>query len=320
MSSLLATLSLGVVRHKGQSFMFSALAETGKTTSCFGFFLFLRGILMDLSKGKAENLPEISTKGMNNNHTLLTKSVQTWAFGDTLVRTIQIESEPYFVGKDVATALEYKLTTDLTKNLDPDEITTCTIPTSGGNQEMLVINEPGLYHAIFMSRKEAAKEFRRWVTNEVLPAIRKTGTYTVTLEAELEQEKKRLEIAQFRANRYILEHLEELGEKKLLTRSAIQKVVGNATGDNSAAAFSDEDVRVKNFIFEICKVVEIGFVPVAELYERYENWTNGNCLSRNTFVRRVQKVMGKFVDYKQKRVNGELILVFTGLEFLGNVK
>lgn len=271
---------------------------------------------MDFSKEKTENLPECRIKGACNSSPLLTKKVQTWAFGDTLVRTIQIDNEPWFVGKDVANALDYPKAWNLTQSLDPDEITNCTILTSGGNQEMLVINEPGLYHAIFMSRKEAAKEFRRWVTNEVLPAIRKTGTYTVTLDTELEQEKKRLEIAQFRANRYILEHLEELGEKKLLTRSAIQKVVGNATGDNSAAAFSDEDMRVKNFIFETCKVVEIGFVSAAEFYERYQKWSGGNCLSRNTFVRRVQKIMGKFVDYKQKRVNGEVILVFTGIEFV----
>ncbi len=271
---------------------------------------------MNLSKAtEAENLLEISAKGMNNNHTLLTKSVQTWVFGDTLVRTVQIKNEPYFVGKDVATALEYKLTTDLTKNLDSDEITTCTIPTFGGKQEMLVINESGLYHAIFMSRKEAAKEFRRWVTNEVLPAIRKTGTYTATLETELEQEKKRLEIARFRASRYILDHLEELSEKKLLTRAAIQEVIVNAAGENSAAVFSDEDARIKNFIFESCKVAETGFVPVSELYECYKKWAGGNCLSRNTFVRRVQKIMGKFVEYKQKRVNGEIILVFVGIEF-----
>ena len=139
---------------------------------------------MDLPKNNsqnAENLPEASARGRINSHTLLTKSIQTWAFSDMLIRTIQIENAPYFVGKDVATALEYKQATDMTKYLDEDEVSTCTIPTSGGNQEMLVINEPGLYHAIFMSRKESAKEFRRWVTNEVLPAIRKTGTYTVTL-------------------------------------------------------------------------------------------------------------------------------------------
>ncbi|MBO7583058.1 MAG: Bro-N domain-containing protein [Treponema sp.] len=271
---------------------------------------------MDLPKNStknAENLPEITRKAYNSS-TLLTKTVQTWAFGDLLIRTLQIDNESYFVGKDVAKALEYRAADDMTRYLDDDEKLIRSISVAGQNREMILINEPGLYHAIFMSRKETAKEFRRWVTNEVLPAIRKTGTYTLTLDAELEQEKKRLEIAQFRANRYILEHLEELGEKKLLTRSAIQKVVGNAAGDNSASAFSDEDMRVKNFIFETCKVVEIGFVPAAELYEHYEIWSGGNCLSRNTFVRRVQKIMGKFVDYKQKRVNGELMLVFTGIE------
>ena len=255
------------------------------------------------------------TKGMQIVHTLSAQNVQSWAFGDELVRTIQIENAPFFVAKDVSIALGYKNATDLTRSLDSDEIINCIVPTSGGNQEMLVINEPGLYHAIFMSRKEAAKEFRRWVTNEVLPQIRKTGTYTITLDTELEQEKKKLEIAQLRANRYILEHLGELGEKKFLTRSAIQGIVGNAAGENSAALFSDEDMRIKNFIFEVCKVVDFGFVPVSKLYERYETWCAGNCLSRNTFVRRVQKIMGKFVDYKQKRVNGELILVFTGIEF-----
>ena len=258
---------------------------------------------------------EINTRYHDKSVIPLTKNVQSWAFGDTLVRTVQIENTPWFVAKDVAASLGYSKTQNLTDVLDSDETFKITIPTSGGNKETTIINEPGLYHAIFMSRKEAAKEFRRWVTNEVLPQIRKTGTYTVTLDTELEQEKKKLEIAQFRANRYILEHLEELGEKKLLTRSAIQGIVGNAAGENSAAAFSNEDMRIKNFIFEVCKVVDFGFVPVSELYERYETWCAGNCLSRNTFVRRVQKIMGKFVDYKQKRVNGELILVFTGIEF-----
>lgn len=192
---------------------------------------------------------EISTKGMQIVQTLSAQKVQSWAFGDELVRTIQIENAPFFVAKDVSIALGYKNASD------------------------------------------------------------------ITLDTELEQEKKKLEIAQFRANRYILEHLEELDERKLLTRSAIQGIVGNAAGENSAAAFSDEDMRIKNFIFEVCKVVDFGFVPVSELYERYKAWCAGNCLSRNTFVRRVQKIMGKFVDYKQKRVNGELILVFTGIEF-----
>ena len=265
---------------------------------------------------KIEKSSESCQKGAYNSSTLLAKNIQSWAFGDSLVRTIQLEDIVYFVGKDVAAALDYPKAWNLTQSLDVDEVVTCSIPTSGGVQEMLVINEPGLYHAIFMSRKEAAKEFRRWVTNEVLPAIRKNGGYALSLDAELEQEKKRSEIAQLRANRYILEHIEEFTEKNLLTRSNIQGIINGTSSENSSAAFSDEDLRIKTFIFETCRIAEFAFVTAADLYARYENWANGKCLSRNTFVRRVQKVMGKFVDYKQKRVNGEVVLVFTGMEFL----
>lgn len=265
---------------------------------------------------KAEKSLEFCVPLTQNVRTLLAKNVCSWAFNDMLVRTVAIDDNSWFVAKDVSTALEYRNATDLTRSLDSDEVVTCSIPTSGGVQEMLVINEPGLYHAIFMSRKEAAKEFRRWVTNEVLPAIRKNGGYALSLDAELEQEKKRSEIAQLRANRYILEHIEEFTEKNLLTRSNIQGIINGTSNENSAVAFSDEDLRIKTFIFETCRIAEFAFVTAADLYAQYENWANGKCLSRNTFVRRVQKVMGKFVDYKQKRVNGEVVLVFTGMEFL----
>lgn len=265
---------------------------------------------------KVEKSSEFCVPFAQNVRTLLAKNVCSWAFNDMLVRTVAIDDNSWFVAKDVSAALEYRNATDLTRSLDSDEVITCSIPTSGGVQEMLVINEPGLYHAIFMSRKEAAKEFRRWVTNEVLPAIRKNGGYALSLDAELEQEKKRSEIAQLRANRYILEHIEEFTEKNLLTRSNIQGIINGTSSENSSAAFSDEDLRIKTFIFETCRIAEFAFVTAADLYARYENWANGKCLSRNTFVRRVQKVMGKFVDYKQKRVNGEVVLVFTGMKFL----
>ena len=127
---------------------------------------------------------ELLSEGINTDakdmqivHTLSAQKVQSWAFGDELVRTIQIENAPFFVAKDVSIALGYKNATDLTRSLESDEIINCIIPTSGGNQEMLVINEPGLYHAIFMSRKTEVKTFRRWVTEEVLPAIRRTGSF-----------------------------------------------------------------------------------------------------------------------------------------------
>ena len=113
----------------------------------------------------------------NSNMIISDKDMHQWSFCNSFIRMFCLKKETWFVAKDVASALEYRKATDLTRSLDPDEILTFFIPTTGGNQEMLVISEAGLYHAIFISRKESAKEFRRWVTKDVLPEIRKTGTY-----------------------------------------------------------------------------------------------------------------------------------------------
>lgn len=97
-------------------------------------------------------------------------------FGD--IRTIVINNEPYFVGKDIATSLGYKDTSDaLKKHVHEDDKLTRRFADSGQNRNMIVINESGLYSLIFGSKLESAKEFKHWVTSEVLPAIRKTGGY-----------------------------------------------------------------------------------------------------------------------------------------------
>ena len=93
------------------------------------------------------------------------------------VRTLLIEDQPWFVASDVAQALLYSEAKDMTRNLDDDEKGRQIVPTLGGDQEMLVINESGLYSAILRSRKAEAKRFKKWVTAEVLPAIRKHGRY-----------------------------------------------------------------------------------------------------------------------------------------------
>jgi len=87
------------------------------------------------------------------------------------------QGEPWFVAADVAQSLEYRMASDMTRSLDDDEKGTQIVRTPSGDQEMLVINESGLYSAILKSRKPEAKRFKRWVTSEVLPAIRKTGAY-----------------------------------------------------------------------------------------------------------------------------------------------
>lgn len=93
------------------------------------------------------------------------------------VRTLLINDQPWFVATDVAASLQYLTAKDMARNLDDDEKGRQIVPTLGGDQELLVINESGLYSAILRSRKPEAKRFKKWVTAEVLPAIRKHGRY-----------------------------------------------------------------------------------------------------------------------------------------------
>lgn len=98
------------------------------------------------------------------------------AFGS--VRAVSVNDEPYFVGKDVAEILGYERPTDaVRKRVDPDDRGVAKMETPSGAQEMTIINESGLYSLILSSKLPKAKEFKRWVTAEVLPAIRKTGGY-----------------------------------------------------------------------------------------------------------------------------------------------
>lgn len=96
------------------------------------------------------------------------------------IRVKSIDGEPWFVAKDVCEVLDIQNSRDtLAKVLDEDEKGVATIYTLGGNQNMQIISESGLYHLIFVSRKPGARKFRKWVTSEVLPSIRKTGMYAV---------------------------------------------------------------------------------------------------------------------------------------------
>ena len=108
-------------------------------------------------------------------------------FGD--IRTVTINNEPWFVGKDVAEALGYsEPRSAVSKKLDEADRGVAEMETPSGNQNMTIINESGLYALIFGSKLESAKRFKHWVTSEVLPAIRKTGSYQkpMTIEEQLQ--------------------------------------------------------------------------------------------------------------------------------------
>ena len=93
------------------------------------------------------------------------------------VRVVEREGEPWFVAADVCRALEIGNSRMATERLDEDEKDVSTIDTPGGRQEMSIINESGMYDLIFCSRKPEAKAFKRWITHEVIPCIRKHGAY-----------------------------------------------------------------------------------------------------------------------------------------------
>lgn len=99
-------------------------------------------------------------------------------FGE--VRTIEVNGEPWLVGKDVATALGYSNTRDaLNKHVDAEDKGVAKCDTLGGTQDIVIINESGLYSLVLSSKLPGAKKFKRWVTSEVLPSIRKTGGYAL---------------------------------------------------------------------------------------------------------------------------------------------
>ena len=105
------------------------------------------------------------------------KSLQVFDYRGNEVRTTVIEGRPWFCAADICRVLDISNSRDAVGRLDEDEKGVALTDTPGGPQEMLHVNESGLYALILTSRKPEAKEFKRWITHEVLPQIRQTGAY-----------------------------------------------------------------------------------------------------------------------------------------------
>lgn len=119
---------------------------------------------------------------MDNNVTIFNNE----EFGQ--VRTVVIDDEPWFVGKDVAAALGYSNPRKaLNDHVDGEDKGVTKCDTLGGAQEMTIINESGLYSLILSSKLPTAKKFKHWVTSEVIPALRKTGSYNVPKLTDMEK-------------------------------------------------------------------------------------------------------------------------------------
>lgn len=174
-------------------------------------------------------------------------------FGE--IRTIMIDGEPWFVGKDVASALGYARPTDAARNnTDSEDKGISEIATPSGIQKMLIVNESGLYSLIFGSKLDSAKKFKKWVTSEVLPSIRKTGAYGqpsfpttipgqiqllaqghVALEAKIDSVREDLE--KFKNDMPILGV-----EESRITAAARRKGV-ECLGGKESPAYNDRSIR-----------------------------------------------------------------------------
>lgn len=167
-------------------------------------------------------------------------------FGE--IRTIDQNGEPWFVGKDVAQALGYAdPRSAISKKVDGLDRGVAKMATPSGEQEMTIINESGLYSLCFSSKLEGAVKFKRWVTSEVLPQIRKTGSYMLpkmTKEmqaiflldnrtAQLDQRVTALE------NNSVIDY----GQQQTLKNAVNHRVVTEVLGGKDSPAYEDTHVR-----------------------------------------------------------------------------
>lgn len=111
--------------------------------------------------------------------------LQNFNFNNLQVRTVLIENEPWFVAKDVADILGYQNgSRDVNRHVDEEDLQSYTDKSSGQGRRINIINESGLYALILGSKKKDARQFKRWITHEVLPTIRKHGAYMTDVKAQ----------------------------------------------------------------------------------------------------------------------------------------
>lgn len=196
-------------------------------------------------------------------------SLMTFDFEDHVVRSVRIDGEPWFVGKDICACLGIENHRDAVSTLDEDEKGVEIFDTLGGDQEMLVINESGVYHLIFRSRKAAAQRFRRWVLHEVLPSIRKTGYYsTVSPDWDETAEKLRLvqEARRIFGRKAAQGLWEQFGLPLVIDESTQKNIQDKASLSNYLRDFIDQ-----------CLIADPkGRISADELYKLYSAWAAQN--------------------------------------------
>lgn len=217
------------------------------------------------------------------------------------IRSLTIDGEPWFVGKDVAEALGYSNTRKaLADHVDEDDKTDgVTIRDSiGRDQTPVVINESGVYSLIFGSKLESARRFKHWVTSEILPTIRKTGSYSMNEKYDRMELARIISSCKSATAVKTISALFEIGVKPIASHTPTM-------GNDSVSVF-----------LECYDSKLLQRIPNQEVYKDYERFCCTNdftAITQPNFSRRVHKLTGLTV--RRRRVNGELKGFFT-MEYL----
>jgi len=226
------------------------------------------------------------------------------------------QGEPWFVAKDVCDVLGLDNITWALNGLDEDELTLEKLNSGGQTREMKLISESGLYTLIIRSNKPQAKAFRRWVTHEVLPAIRKTGGYSAagfnSSCKERNQAAKRILLAH-KVIENELRVCKRIGVDVLTARKLAVENAREATGIDYAPLLPAAPRQCHDFLAECCELDPFFFVPTLELYRSYRDWAaeRPSSLSERMFVENLLAVPG--IRKERPRVQGSRISIFRGV-------
>ena len=231
----------------------------------------------------------------------LMKTFESQEFGK--VRVVKISGEPWLVGKDIAEALGYSNSRDaISKHVDDDDKGVAKCDTLGGKQDLQVINESGMYSLVIGSKLPGARKFKRWITSEVLPSIRKHGAYMtpekieevlmnpdviIRLATELKEERQKVLELKPKADFYDT----VASSESLLSMADVAKVLDRGIGRNrlfkllrSRGILQGNNVPYQRF-------VDAGYFKVVE---------NSYMAGDNAIVSTVTYVKQKGVDYIRK--------------------
>lgn len=206
-------------------------------------------------------------------------------FGD--IRTVDQNGEPWFVGKDVAAALGYgNPQKAIRDHVDEQDRGVNEMDTPGGKQPIAIINESGLYSLIFGSKLEGAVRFKRWVTSEVLPALRKTGSYMMP---KLSKEMQALFMLDNRTQRQEerLAALEntmtvDYNQQRVLRKAISRAVIGALGGEDTPAYIDNHDVQDWFRVNSVGNIPRKRFDEAVEYIQRWKPSTNTVMLIQQT--------------------------------------